>query len=52
MDDGDGQLNNKFVIFDDMLAFNGCKMKVWPCNTLINVVKSFHKACNIGKSQE
>ena len=52
MDDGDGKVNSKFPNFDDMLAFIWCKMKVCPCDTLLNVVKSFYKACDIVKSRD
>lgn len=52
MGDSDGKINGKFPIFDDMLTFIWCKMRMSPCDTLIDVVKSFYKAGDIVKSRD
>ena len=52
MVDDEGITNGKFPIFDDMLAFIWCKMKISPCDTLLNVVKSYYKAADVVKSRD
>ena len=50
--DEDGKVDGKVPIYDDLLAFLWCKMNTCPCETLINVVKSFYKHTDVVKARD
>ena len=52
MGDEDGKIEGKYPIFDDLLAFIWCKMRVTPCDTLMGVVETFYKAADVVKSRD
>lgn len=45
-------MKGKFPIFDDILTFIWCKMKICPYDTLSDTVKSFYKSADICKARD
>ena len=48
----DGKVGGKIPILDDILAFMWCKMNTCPCETLLNVVKTFYKVADVVKARD
>ena len=52
MVEGDGKVNGKFPIYDDLLACIWCKMKICPKDTLLGAMKNFYKLGSITASRD
>ena len=52
MAEEDGKVNGKYPIFNDLLCFLACKIKLCPKDTLINVIAQYYKADDVMKARD
>ena len=48
----EGKIDGKYPIFNDILCFLWCKMKLCPRDTLLNILQQFYKAEDITKARD
>ena len=48
----EGKINNKYPIFNDLLTFMWCKMKLCAKDVLINILKQYYQSSEIMKARD
>ena len=48
----EGKINNKYPIFNDLLTFMWCKMKLCAKDVLINILKQYYQSAEIMKARD
>ena len=47
-----GKVNDKYPIFNDLICFMWCKMKLCAKDVLLNILKQFYKSEEIMKARD